>query len=194
MCERWRVTLWHFQTIRRLVVVYSRCVEGQGRIFDEIRAHTDVDISGVSELEIIKCGLAGGLGLDEGGDGDDERMLDVILRQMKGGVRRVRLSGVELSAVGFLRLLQLEGFSGLERLELEDCEFEGIRRTRVLDGRQKVSIESVRELFCIRTDTAFAKFCPNLKVGCKGACARRWWSGESSGINFCFVLDAESNL
>ncbi|KAJ1612822.1 hypothetical protein OIY81_1188 [Cryptosporidium canis] len=160
LCSFPKLSVGSMNNIGRLVVTYSCPVEQLGQVLDEVES--SVSLLKVSELHVVKSSLAGGFEEELGGD--DESMLRDIVSHMRGPIRVLKLRNMELSMVGFLRLLQSEEFSELERLELEDCELEGIRRARVGDrGKWRVSVDSVREVALIRTDPAIARFCPNLK-------------------------------
>ncbi|KAK9174557.1 hypothetical protein cmbei_1003600 [Cryptosporidium meleagridis] len=149
------------KTIRRLVIIYSNSIGYLARLLEQIRTFEKTILFDICELEIINKGIAEDL---EGGNNENsENIIRDVVHNFKNSIERLRLKNIDLSIADFLKLLQSEKFANLNILELEDCEFEGIKRTKILESRTKLSIDSVKEFQCIRTDPIFARFFPNLK-------------------------------
>ncbi|KAL5370608.1 hypothetical protein CPHLJ_1g3600 [Cryptosporidium parvum] len=155
------ISLPILKTIRRLVIIYSNSIGHLARLLEEIQTFEKTILFDICELEIIKNGTIEDLESDN--NENNENIIRDVVHNFKNPIKRLRLKNIDLSIVDFLKLLQLDEFVNLQILELEDCEFEGIKRTNILESKTKISINSVKEFQCIRTDPIFARFFPNLK-------------------------------
>ncbi|OII74802.1 uncharacterized protein cubi_00355 [Cryptosporidium ubiquitum] len=149
------------RVIRRVVVIYSDSVHHLAGLIKTIQDSENLILFQVSELEIIRNGTIEDYETEN--NGGSENIVKEVVQNFKTPIERLRLKNMDLSIIEFLKLFQLEEFSKFERLDLEDCEFEGIKRTRIYENKLKISVNSVKEFHCIRTDPIFASFCPNLK-------------------------------
>lgn len=144
------------------MIIYSNSIGHLARLLEEIQTFEKTILFDICELEIIKNGTIEDLESDN--NENNENIIRDVVHNFKNPIKRLRLKNIDLSIVDFLKLLQLDEFVNLQILELEDCEFEGIKRTKILESKTKISINSVKEFQCIRTDPIFARFFPNLKV------------------------------
>lgn len=143
------------------MVVYSDSVHQLAALIEKIQTFGNLILSEISELEIIKDEI---LSLENENDKNDEQIIKDVVKNFTTSIERLRLKNIDLSIFEFLKLFQLNEFSKLKRIDLEDCEFEGIKRTKVFENKFKISINSLKEFYCIRTNPILAMFCPNLKV------------------------------